>query len=72
LPFIFFWFMILLSSMIGDKMIESGKFTREAVRKIFNTLGLVLPAIAVFGLSFVTCSTPYIGVALLVAGLSTT
>lgn len=72
LPFIFFWFIILLSSMIGDKMIESKKFSREAVRKIFNTLGLILPALAVGGLCFVTCSTPYIGVALLVVGLSTT
>jgi len=58
--------------MIGDKMIQSGKFTRVVVRKIFNTLGLVLPAVAVLGLCFVTCSSPYVGVALLVAGLSTT
>jgi ACS family sodium-dependent inorganic phosphate cotransporter-like MFS transporter 5 len=42
------------------------------VRKIFNTLGLLLPASAVIGLAFVTCAVPYAGVALLTFGLATT
>lgn len=72
LPFIFFWLIILISSFIGDRLIESKKLTKTQVRKLFNTLGLVLPATAVGGLCFVTCANPYIGVTLLTVGLSTT
>ena len=35
-------------------------------------VGLVLPAVAVIGLGFVGCDKPYVGVALLTLGLSTT
>ena len=67
-----FWFLTILSSIIGDKLIQSGKLSKTAVRKIFNTLGLVLPLCAVIGLAFVTCADPYVGVALLTLGLATT
>lgn len=46
--------------------------SKTVVRKLFNTLGLILPAGAVIALSFVTCSMPYVGVALLTLGLATT
>lgn len=72
LPFIVFWFIILVSGQIGDKLIVSKKLSKVAVRKLFNTLGLILPAAAVGALCFVTCSTPYVGVALLTIGLATT
>jgi MFS transporter, ACS family, solute carrier family 17 (sodium-dependent inorganic phosphate cotransporter), member 5 len=72
LPYIVFWFAIILSSIIGDKLIESKKLTKTVVRKIFNSLGLILPMSAVIGLCFVDCSIPYAGVALLTYGLATT
>ena len=37
-----------------------------------KNIGLVLPAIAVTALCFVTCSDPYVGVAFLTIGLATT
>ena len=39
LPFIVFWFIILVSGQIGDKLIVSKKLSKVAVRKLFNTLG---------------------------------
>lgn len=39
LPFIFFWLIILVSSLIGDRLIESKTLSKTAVRKLFNTLG---------------------------------
>lgn len=72
LPFIFFWFIILISGFIGDSLIERKVLSKVAVRKLFNTLGLVLPASAVVALCFVTCEHPYVGVALLTVGLATT
>lgn len=72
LPFIVFWVIIVISGAVGDKLIETKKLTREGVRKLFNTLGLILPATAVVALCFVTCATPYVGVALLTVGLATT
>ena len=72
MPYIVFWFFIILSSIIGDKLIQSKKLSKTAVRKIFNSLGLLLPMCAVIGLCFVTCAVPYAGVALLTLGLATT
>jgi hypothetical protein len=41
LPFIVFWFFILLSGMIADKLLVSKKLSKVAVRKLFNTLGKI-------------------------------
>lgn len=72
LPYIAFWFFIVASSVIGDKLYQSGRLSKTAVRKIFNTLGLIVPMGAVIALSFVTCAQPYVGVALLTLGLAFT
>lgn len=72
LPYIVFWLTIIVSSIVGDKLIQSKKLSKTSVRKIFNSLGLLLPMSAVIGLCFVTCGEPYVGVALLVYGLATT
>ena len=39
LPYICFWLTIILSSIIGDKLIESKTLSKTFVRKLFNTLG---------------------------------
>ena len=64
--------MTIVSSGVGDKLIQSGKLSKTSVRKIFNTLGLALPAGATVGLAFVGCENPYAGVALLTIILGTT
>lgn len=39
LPYIVFWLVTILSSVIGDHLIQSKRLSKTAVRKIFNTLG---------------------------------
>lgn len=70
IPFLLCWIFISASSLAGDKLIQSEKMSRKNVRKIFNGIGLSVPVVAIFGLSFVTCANPYIGVALLSIGFA--
>jgi ACS family sodium-dependent inorganic phosphate cotransporter-like MFS transporter 5 len=72
LPYIVFWLVTIVSSGVGDKLIQSKKMSKTGVRKLFNTIGLVVPAVAMVGLAFVTCANPYMGVALLTLGLGAT
>lgn len=72
LPYLAFWLLTIVSSIVGDKLIQSNTLSKTTVRKLFNTLGFIVPMGAVIGLGFVTCSDPYIGVALLVVGLAFT
>lgn len=72
LPYIAFWLVTVVSSILGDTLIQSCKLSKTTVRKIFNTLGFIIPMGAVIGLAFVTCEMPYLGVGILVIGLSST
>lgn len=70
-PYLTFWLFIILSGIIADKMQTLG-VSKLAVRKIFNSIGFLVPMSAVIGLMFVTCQYKFIGVVLLTIGLATT
>jgi MFS family permease len=70
LPYLACWLFINVSSMTGDRLIQSKKISRKNVRKIFNGIGLSVPVCSLIGISFITCATPYLGVALLVIGFA--
>jgi MFS transporter, ACS family, solute carrier family 17 (sodium-dependent inorganic phosphate cotransporter), member 5 len=53
-----------------DKFLSSGNLNKKQVRILFTWIGFTPPVFALIGLSFVTCATPYIGVALLIIGVS--
>lgn len=72
LPYITFWFFIILSGIVGDLFLQKLKWKKTTVRKVFNTLGFFFPMGAVIGLAFVDCRIPYAGVALLTVGLAFT
>lgn len=92
LPYIAFWLLTIVSSIIGDHLIKSQVLSKTAVRKLFNSignwlstknfsliiskivwiLGLLVPMSAVLALAFVTCKTPYLGVAFVILGLAFT
>ena len=72
LPYIAFWLFTIVSSITGDKFIQTNTLSKTTVRKVYNTIGNVFPAAAAVGLAFVTCAHPYAGVALLTFGLATT
>ena len=72
MPYIVFWFMIVASSVIADSMIKANTLSKTNVRKLFNSISLIVPMSAVIGLTFVTCAHPYAGVGLLTIGLAFT
>ena len=71
-PYLSFWLFTILSGIMSDKIIQTKKLSRTAVRKLFNTVGLLVPMGAVIGLIFVTCTNAYVGVALVTLGLAFT
>ncbi|CAF0884887.1 unnamed protein product [Brachionus calyciflorus] len=72
IPYIASSILNLLSSIISDKLITSGKLSRTNTRRLFGFIGLFVPLCSVIGLSFVTCKNPALGIALLVIGISFT
>jgi ACS family sodium-dependent inorganic phosphate cotransporter-like MFS transporter 5 len=72
IPYMTVLIVIILSGFISDKLIKSGKMSRCNVRRLFNTLGILMPSFAMAGLGFVECDKPYFGVALLTIGLGFT
>lgn len=43
LPYIAFWLVTILSSIVGDHLIKNKTLTKTAVRKIFNSIGKRIP-----------------------------
>jgi MFS transporter, ACS family, solute carrier family 17 (sodium-dependent inorganic phosphate cotransporter), member 5 len=41
-PYVLFWALIVGSSVIGDKLIETKTLTKQNVRRLFNTLGKLI------------------------------
>lgn len=56
--------------VVSDKLIRSNTLTRTNSRRLFNTLGLGMPMVAIFCLSFVDCSIPYVGVVCLTVAMA--
>jgi len=62
IPYILFWLFIILSGILSDHIIKSGRLSRTCVRKMFNTTGFLVPMMSMICLIFVTCEHPYVGV----------
>ena len=52
-PYLIFWLVIIMSGLIGDKLQISYGLQKKTVLRLFNTLGFIIPMIAVIGLMFV-------------------
>ncbi|CAF1048288.1 unnamed protein product [Rotaria sp. Silwood1] len=72
LLYAFLWLNINVSGIIADILIHRKILTITQTRKLFNTLGSFLPAIFVFGLTFMTCQNKYTAVILLTIGVTFT
>lgn len=70
LPFLGLWAVMNFVPMLADKLQSSRVLTTIATRKMFNTLGLIGPAILLIALSFVDCTQTAVAVTLLVAAVS--
>ena len=55
--------------ILSDFIIQKRILTRKNLRKLFNFIGVIIPAVFIIALSFVNCSLPYLGVAFLTLGL---
>ena len=69
LPYWLYLVVCVLSGMVSDKVVKGGLMRRIVARKLFNTLGFVIPMICVLCLMFVNCQRAYIGVILITVGL---
>ncbi|CAG9761899.1 unnamed protein product [Ceutorhynchus assimilis] len=70
LPFLTLWIMSFMFSFTSDSIINKKMVTIGTSRKIFNTIGLVVPAIALIALGFTRSDQPAQGVILLIVAVS--
>ena len=70
LPYLVCWLVTIVSSMIGDRLVEKRVLSKTNVRKLFSTLSAVISAVAIVALSFTTSEQSFLAVLLLVVGLA--
>lgn len=69
LPYICLWIIINLSGNLSDLIIRKKFLTKSKTRKLFNTLGTLLPALFVIALAFVTYQMKYVAIIILTIGV---
>lgn len=55
--------------MLSDLIIRKNLLAKTKTRKLFNTIGTVIPALSVIELRFVTVDIKYIAIILLIIGI---
>jgi hypothetical protein len=61
------WIFSIISGLVADFLITSNYITRTTSRKLFNTFGLLCPALGLIWLSFAGCNSAMAVAALCVA-----
>ncbi|XP_064631101.1 sialin-like [Lineus longissimus] len=72
LPFVGFAILINATGFLADFLRSRALVSTTMCRKIFNSLGMLVPAALVLVLGYIDCSTPYTAVALLTIGVAFT
>uniref|UniRef100_T1JB34 Sialin n=1 Tax=Strigamia maritima TaxID=126957 RepID=T1JB34_STRMM len=57
LPYFVCWLCSLLVSVACDKLVEKNYLRLRNARKLFNSIGLIFPAVLLIGLTFVGCDS---------------
>lgn len=70
LPFLGLWAVMSFAPIVADKLQSTKILSTLAARRIFNTIGLVGPAVLLIGLSFFNCTQTLAAVVLLVLAVS--
>ncbi|XP_074641028.1 sialin-like [Tubulanus polymorphus] len=70
IPYLLFWFIATMSGVVADSLRSKKLLNTTQTRKLFNSLGLLLPAVMVLVLGFLDCTQAYLAVALLAIGVS--
>eukprot|EP00096_Caligus_rogercresseyi_P008336 TRINITY_DN269_c2_g1_i1.p1 TRINITY_DN269_c2_g1~~TRINITY_DN269_c2_g1_i1.p1 ORF type:complete len:500 (-),score=70.74 TRINITY_DN269_c2_g1_i1:268-1767(-) len=58
LPYLVNVIIALTTSMVADRLISHGHLTTTQVRKLFNSIAFVIPAMSLIALGFVGCNAP--------------
>ena len=70
IPFLTCMVAIVVSGIISDLMIRSEKFSKLFVRKLFNTIGFILPIFTFIGLIFMDENHRILAVVLLLINVT--
>ncbi|XP_013378690.1 sialin isoform X2 [Lingula anatina] len=70
IPYIGFWLVINLAGLGADLFRKKGWLSTTNARKLMETIGQLIPAILLVGLSFVDCTQPALAVTLLTLGVA--
>lgn len=70
IPYIAFWFFIVLSGFASDILSKRELVSLIIIRRVANFIGFIVPCGALIGLGYVKCSNPYTGVALVSLALA--
>uniref|UniRef100_A0A8D8LG62 Sialin n=1 Tax=Cacopsylla melanoneura TaxID=428564 RepID=A0A8D8LG62_9HEMI len=62
LPFLIMWIVSMSSSALADYFITRGILSRTTTRKLFGTLGAVLPGVGALAASYVGCLTTLVAI----------
>ncbi|KAH9499196.1 hypothetical protein Btru_004415 [Bulinus truncatus] len=71
-PYLAFWIVITSSSWLADLVRSRQVLSTTATRKVFNSLGNLLPAALLICISFVDCRQSELAITLLTIGISLT
>ncbi|XP_005090718.1 uncharacterized transporter slc-17.2 [Aplysia californica] len=71
-PYLCFWCVISLASCFADLVRTRGLLSTTNTRKLFNSIGMLVPAALLLGVSFVDCTRSSTAVVLLTLGVALT
>ncbi|XP_046330589.2 sialin-like isoform X3 [Haliotis rufescens] len=71
LPYVVLVTLVLPVGALSDYLTTKGFLSLSGVRKVMNTLGMLIPAVFLLGLAHLPCSDPLVGVALIAAAVGT-
>ncbi|XP_008559447.1 putative inorganic phosphate cotransporter [Microplitis demolitor] len=70
LPYLAAWLLGFPISFTADKLVKGGYTSLESIRKIANTIGECIPALALIGLSFITSEHRNVAVGVLIMSVA--
>jgi ACS family sodium-dependent inorganic phosphate cotransporter-like MFS transporter 5 len=70
IPYITCALFMTIFSILSDKLLATGWFSKKNTRRVFIGIGTILPACFIFGLSFATCQHFVLAVVLLSLGVA--
>ncbi|XP_046549727.1 sialin-like isoform X2 [Haliotis rubra] len=71
LPYVVLVSLVMPIGALSDYLTTKGFLSLSGVRKVMNTLGMLIPAAFLLGLAHLPCSEPLVGVALIAASVGT-